>query len=134
MKNTTILILGFIIIIAIGGFVFANLENNQTGNTVNNAVSGNVAETNNGNMQKITLSMKNGNYYPNTIKVKANEPVSISLDSSIRGCYRAFTIRQLGIAKRLATPSDTLNFTPTQKGTYRFACSMGMGYGTLIVE
>ena len=53
----------------------------------------------------------------------------------LTGCPTlTFTIRQLGLAKRLTTPSDTLDFTPTQKGTFRFACSMGMGTGTLIVE
>ena len=134
MKNTTILILGFIIIIAIGGFVFANLENNQTGNTVNNAVSGNVAETNNGNMQKITLSMKNGNYYPNTIRAKMGIPVSLTLDKSISGCYREFVVPDLGIDEVSSSPSDKIQFTPKEKGTFKFRCGMGMGTGTLIVE
>lgn len=85
-------------------------------------------------VQKIVLSMKDYNYYPSTITVKAGQPVSISLDSSITGCYRSFTIKGLGLAKNLPKPSDTLDFVPEQPGTYTFACSMGMGYGTLIVE
>ena len=87
-----------------------------------------------GDIQEITLSMKNYNYYPQTIKVKVNEPVRIYLDNSVGGCYRAFTIRSLGISKRLQTPKDYVEFTPTEKGTFGFACSMGMGTGTLIVE
>ena len=96
-----------------------------------NIISGDNA---NGQMQKIVLGIKNYNYYPNTIKVKAGEPVRIYLDNSVVGCYRSFTIREFGIAKYLKTPNDYIEFTPNKKGTFRFACSMGMGTGTLIVE
>ena len=41
---------------------------------------------------------------------------------------------ELGISKYLGTPNDYIEFTPTEKGTFRFACSMGMGTGTLVVE
>lgn len=84
--------------------------------------------------QQITLSMKNANYYPNTITVKENVPVALTLDKSVGGCLRSFTIKDLGVNKYSAQPADTITFTPTKKGTYRFACSMGMGFGTLIVE
>lgn len=87
-----------------------------------------------GEVQEITLSMKNYNYYPNTITVKAGQPVSITLDNSVGGCYRSFVIRDLGVSKYTKSPSDTIDFTPTKKGTFRFACSMGMGTGTIIVE
>lgn len=86
-----------------------------------------------GNLE-IVLGMKNFNYYPNTIKIKANIPVEISLDNTVQGCYRDFTIRALGIEKYLRTPQDTLTFTPTKSGTFTFACSMNMGTGKLIVE
>ena len=85
-------------------------------------------------MQKVVISEKNLNYYPNEIKVKAGQPVSISLDSSVTGCLRSFNIRDLGVSKNAKTPSDTIDFTPIKKGTFKFACSMGMGYGSIIVE
>ncbi len=90
--------------------------------------------TSNGEVQKVILSYKSGNYYPQTVTVKSGQPVEISLDSSVKGCYRSFTISSLNVKKYLASPSDSVTFTPTKKGTYRFACSMGMGTGTLIVE
>lgn len=129
MKNTTIAILAFLAIIAVGAFFFL-----RGGNTTGNVVADNTnSENNNGEVQNVVIGMKNYNYYPNTIKVKAGIPVSISLDSSAVGCSRYFTIPQLRLSKNFATPSDTLVFTP-QKGTYRFQCGMGMYYGTLIVE
>ena len=84
--------------------------------------------------QKVTIGMKNGNYYPNTLTVNAGQPVELALDSSVTGCFRSFTIRELGISKYVKTPADTITFTLPRAGTYAFACSMGMGYGTLIVE
>jgi plastocyanin domain-containing protein len=87
-----------------------------------------------GSIQKVILGMKNYNYYPNTIKVQAGKPVSITLDSSVAGCLRSFNIKDLGVSKYAKTPSETIDFTPTKKGTFRFACVMGMGYGTIIVE
>lgn len=127
MKNTTILVFALILLIIIGGFIF--LKTNLNGETVKNSVN-----SGKNNVQKITLSMKNYNYYPNTITVKANQPVSIILDNSIGGCYRGFVIRDLGVQKYSQNPGDTIDFTPTQKGTFRFSCSMGMGTGTIIVE
>ena len=129
MKNTTILISIVLIIAVIGSFLYINSGYaSSNGNAAEN-VNTETTET-----QKITLSYKNGNYYPNTITAKANEPVEITLGSSVKGCYRSFTISALNVRKYLATPSDSVTFTPAQKGTYRFACSMGMGTGTLIVE
>ncbi|MDO8555988.1 MAG: cupredoxin domain-containing protein [Nanoarchaeota archaeon] len=121
-KNILQLIIIALLVISAGWFVMSNRaaasENNQ------GTITGQV----------ITLSMKNGNYYPNTITVKAGQPVTITLDKSIKGCYRSFTIPTLGIQKNLPTPNDALTFTLPQPGSYRFACSMGMGTGTIIAE
>ena len=128
MKNTTIAVISILTILAIGIFFFANGQATSSGNSVSSN------NQNSGSVQKIVLTYKNYNYYPQTITVKAGQPVSISLDNSIKGCFRYFTIPQLNLQKSLPTPSDTLDFTPTQPGTYRFACGMGMGYGTLVVQ
>ncbi len=87
-----------------------------------------------GEVQKITLGMKNYNYYPNTITVKSGIPVEITLDSSVSGCYRSFVVQQFGVSTYSQNPAQTIRFTPDKKGTFQFQCSMGMGYGTLVVE
>ena len=93
-----------------------------------------VAGAGSGEVREFTLGMKNYNYYPDSITVKAGQPVKISLDKTAQGCFRDFTIRDLGVRKYLQKTSDFVEFTPTKKGTYTFACSMGMGYGKLIVK
>ena len=134
MKNTTILVIIGIVIVAVGAFIFMNSDN-SSGN-----VNGSVTAENKdpaviqGETQKVMIGIKNYNYYPNTIEVEAGKPVEITLDKSVTGCYRSFNIKSLGISKNAKTPEDKIIFTPTKPGTYTFACAMGMGYGKLIVK
>ena len=88
-----------------------------------------------GNTQVINLGVANYNYDPETITVEAGRPVRIvgNMDQ-LGGCLRAFTIPQLGISKLFKNGDNVMEFTPTQKGTFGFSCSMGMGTGSLIVK
>ncbi len=119
-----------LIVLAVGIFMFFG----ASGSSATNGTVGDVVNTGNADTQKITLGTKNYNYFPNTMTVKAGKPVSITLDSSVSGCLRSFTIKALGVSGYSQNPSQTIDFTPNQKGTFKFACSMGMGYGTIIVE
>ena len=87
-------------------------NNNVTGNT--------IQEDSNGDYQKVVLGIKDYNYYPNTITVKANQPVRIYLDESVGGCYRSFTVREFGVSKYLRSPEDYVEFVPTKTGTFGF--------------
>ncbi|MEK6910572.1 MAG: cupredoxin domain-containing protein [Nanoarchaeota archaeon] len=115
---------GVVFLIIIGAGVFFLDGSKSQGKSVLNT----------GEVQLVTLSEKNMNYYPNTINVKVGQPVSITLDSSVAGCLRSFNIKDLGVKGYSQNPGQTIDFTPSKKGTYRFACSMGMGYGNIIVE
>ena len=122
---------GIIILISFFGyFIFGSSDDG----VIAGGIIGNIVAVNsNKGVQKVVLGLKDFNYYPNTIKVKAGKPVSISLDESISGCLRDFTIRDFGIRKYLRTPSDTVEFTPSKSGIYRFSCSMGMYTGSFNV-
>ncbi len=126
VKKSTAYIFGIILLVVVAGFFMLRGGGSST--------TGEVVADSNGDFQKVTIGMKGYNYYPNTVKVKAEEPVRIYLDKSVGGCYRSFNIKSLGVSKYLATPNDYVEFTPTKPGRYGFACSMGMGTGTLIVE
>jgi len=124
MKNTTMLAIIGMFILGAGYFIFVSGNGN-----------GNAVVTNgNGEVQKVSIGMKDYNYYPNTIKVKAGEPVEITLDKSVSGCLRSFTIRDFGVNQYSKSPDEKIKFTPDKKGTFTFACSMGMAYGKIIVE
>ena len=126
IKKSTLYTIGILLLIAISGYVMIKDEVSPTGNVIN--------DNSNEDFQKVVLGIKDYNYYPNTVTVKSGKPVRVYLDSSVSGCLRSFTIRDFGIAKNLPTPEDYVEFTPTKKGTFQFACSMGMGTGKLIVE
>ena len=122
IPKKTILVVIVISVLLIAGVFFFFSGKSVSGNVVN-AVE----------VQKITLGM-NGNYYPNSLTVKAGVPVEITLDSSIRGCYRNFNIPGLRVSQSSSSPTDTIKFTPKEKGTFNFRCSMGMGTGTIVVD
>lgn len=124
-KKTSFYLIGLVILIALGVYFVR-------GGFVSTSDSGSNFKSS-GGIQDITLSFKNGNYYPNTITVQPNVPVRIRLDDSVRGCYRSFTVRSFGVSKYLATSSDYVEFTPDKEGVFGFACSMGMGTGKLVV-
>lgn len=123
MKQTTIFLL-VITVIAVAALVIVFAQSSP--------INGNVMSA--GEVQKVVIGARGGQFHPQTISVKAGQPVELSLDSSVQGCLRDFTIRDFNIHEYLATPQDTLTFTPQEKGEYSFACSMGMAFGKLVVE
>ena len=138
-KSTLIVIVS---ILVIGGFITFALvkmvsgkDNPLTGDLVQGGQQGTNIVTNKGDVQIVKLGVANYNYDPNTINVQAGKLVRIigNMDQ-LSGCLRAFTIPKLGISKIFSKNDNVLEFTPSQPGSYAFSCSMGMGYGTLIVS
>src|SRR3989338_4579515 len=126
MKKTTLYAALAIVLIIGFGFFLVNSRGGASSTESNDGGS-------NGDVQKVVIGMKSGNYYPQEIRVKVNQPVEIYLDGSVGGCLRDFTIRDFEIHQYLQTPQDKITFTPTKTGTFIFACSMGMGTGKLVV-
>jgi len=126
MKNTTVLLLIGILIFVVGGFVFIKAK------SVN--IEGNEGQIITGEMQQVVLS-QDGYNYKDTI-AEAGRPLSISADSSVGGCLRSvvFNVKGKKYSKYLKSPQDTLQLPALSKGTYTFSCSMGMGYGKLVVN
>jgi len=118
-----------IFVLVVGGFVFVNGKNGVTANVVSND-----AQVVQGQMQQVVLSQNGYNYKDAT--AQAGKPISLSADSSVGGCLRSvsFNIEGKRYSKYLRTSEDTLELPALPKGTYNFACSMGMGYGKLIVQ
>lgn len=129
MQKSTLYGLILFVMVVAGGLFLTKSDANPgvTGNVVANGVP-------TGAFQEVVLGIRDYNYYPEEVTVKANEPVRLSMDKTSQGCFRDFTIRELGVRKYLMNEDDYVEFTPTKTGTYTFSCSMGMGLGKLIVE
>ena len=126
MKNTTMLFIIMAMLFLVGGFVFVN------GRASTNVVS-NSGETFQGETQRIVLSQDDLNY--KDAKAQADKPITISADSSVKGCLRSvvFNLDGKKYSKYLRNPEDTLQLPALSKGTYTYSCTMGMGFGKLIV-
>ncbi|MEK6846797.1 MAG: hypothetical protein AABY16_01375 [Nanoarchaeota archaeon] len=127
MKNTTILLIIGILIIAVGFFVFSGArEQSVTGNV--------IAGSNSGDAQEIVLSQEGLNY--KDVEAEAGKPIKISADSSVKGCLRSvsFNIGGKRYLKYLGSSQDFLELPALDKGIYTFTCSMSMGAGKLGVE
>lgn len=87
-------------------------------------------------VQKVTLYVSNSGYSPRTFRVQKDVPVELTLltKGSVYSCATAFTFKAFNIYELLG-PSDSKvkKFTPTKKGIFTFACSMGMYSGTMEV-
>lgn len=86
-------------------------------------------------VQKATITIKSGGYTPNYFVVRSGVPVELTLESSgVYSCASSFTFKKFKIFEQLKpTDKKTLTFTPTEKGEFTFACSMGMYQGVMKV-
>lgn len=93
------------------------------------------------------IEIEGGAFYfePNEIRVRAGEPVTVTLNSVSEDdgmdMKHDFVIDELNVQSEEAAEgeSTTFTFTPTEPGEYEFYCSVGEHrangmFGTLIVE
>ncbi len=123
----------FLGIVFVGGYIVLGSAKSNGNTITGNVVVGNP-ELLQGEVQRVVLSQEGLNYDPSEVRVKVNQPVSISADEKVKGCLRSVVIRELGLSKYLKTAAETLDFIPEQKGIYTLTCSMGMGSTKLVVE
>ncbi len=74
-------------------------------------------------------------YSPSYLKVKQGVPLSLSIESKdAYNCAGAFRIPSYKIAKNvMPNTTETVQFTPQEKGKIAFTCSMGMYKGVIEV-
>ena len=89
----------------------------------------------NGDVQRVELGVKDYNYYPNVINLKYNVPAEIIVDTSkVRGCLQSIVIPGFNVRKYVTPSDNVIRFLPNKKGEFGFSCSMGMGFGKIIVN
>ena len=136
-KNDKIII-GLIIVALVMAFFYFNPVNFNDYNTdsFDNGKNEDIvyAEQKDGE-QVIELSVKNGNYYPQVIGLKQNIPAKIIVDmDSVKGCLTSIRVPKFKVSENVNINDNVIEFIPSEKGSFPFMCSMGMGTGTIIVE
>ena len=86
-------------------------------------------------VQVIEMTQSASGYSPKTLRVKAGIPVRwvITSESSFT-CASSIVVPSLGIRTNLKKGENVIEFTPTEKGSIPYSCSMGMYRGTILVE
>ena len=87
-------------------------------------------------VQKATVTVQDGKYSPSTIEVKKGKPVQITFKGGKNmGCGAIIEFKTLKQTKTVAEgKSVTFSFTPTSVGEIKFACSMDMIRGKVVVK
>ncbi|MBI3963802.1 MAG: sulfite exporter TauE/SafE family protein [Candidatus Kerfeldbacteria bacterium] len=86
-------------------------------------------------VQRVTIDVRSNGYTPNRFRVASGKPVVLTVQTNdVYTCAASFTFRAFGIFTTMQpTDRKVFTFTPQQKGTYTFSCSMGMYTGTMEV-
>jgi len=98
------------------------------------AVSGETAAKVENGVQIVNSTLSGGRY-PN-ITVQAGIPVKWVIDApkgSINGCNNRMLIQEYGIEYQFKSGENVVEFTPTEPGTIRYTCWMGMISGSITV-
>ena len=85
-------------------------------------------------VQEIYMKQNADGYSPNSFTITQGIPVRwIITSETINTCASSIISSQLGIRQGLRKGENIIEFTPTEAGTMRFSCTMGMYTGSFNV-
>lgn len=85
-------------------------------------------------VQVVRMNQMSGGYSPNKFTIKKGMPVKwIVTSKDVYSCASSLISQQLGIRTGLQLGENVFEFTPTETGTIRFSCMMGMYTGSFTV-
>jgi plastocyanin domain-containing protein len=62
-------------------------------------------------------------------------PAEIVVDTNkVKGCLQSIVIPDFNVRKYVTPKDNVIRFIPDKKGKFSYSCSMGMGYGQIIVN
>ena len=85
--------------------------------------------------QEIRMTVDSRGFTPNKFVLKKGVPVHWIIDGKVlNSCNRAIQVPAYGLKFDVKQGEQTIEFTPTEVGTIRWSCWMGMIQGTFIVK
>ncbi len=89
----------------------------------------------NTDFQEIRMDVTRAGYTPSTFTLKKGVPVKWIIDGKeLGGCNNAIIVPSLGLEFDIKKGEQTIEFTPTEVGTIRWSCWMGMIRGSFVVK
>lgn len=88
-----------------------------------------------GGSQEVTITVEGG-YSPSVVRAKQGQPLRLIFDRKEKSpCSEEVVISEFGVRRFLKPFEKTvIDVTPTQTGTFAFACGMSMLRGQIEVE
>lgn len=88
----------------------------------------------NNGVQEVRMRQLSAGYRPNSFTIQKGIPVRWIITSEDQyTCASSLVVQKLGIRKSLQLGENIIEFTPSETGTIRFSCSMGMYTGSFTV-
>lgn len=85
--------------------------------------------------QEIRMDVTRSGYVPNTFTLKKGVPVKWIINGKeLTGCNNAIIVPSLGLEFDIKKGEQIIEFTPTEAGTIRWSCWMGMIRGSFSVK
>ncbi len=136
MKVSAVLVLVLGIVMANRGLSLLGFGTNISSSSANNSASqsSGITATMEGDVQVINTDLS-PRRYPDIV-VKKDVPVKFVINATsdtLTGCNNEIIINEYGIDKKLTEGENVIEFTPTEVGTYRYSCWMGMIRATITV-
>jgi copper ion binding protein len=89
----------------------------------------------NTDFQEIRMDVTRSGYVPNSFTLKKGVPVKWIINGKeLTGCNKGIIVPTLGLEFDIKKGEQTIEFTPTEAGTIRWSCWMGMIQGSFIVK
>lgn len=85
-------------------------------------------------IQEVRMAQNARGYTPNIFTIKNGIPVTWIIDSKDNySCASSIVSQKIGVRQNLTLGKNIIKFTPTEVGSIRFSCSMGMYTGSFTV-
>ena len=85
-------------------------------------------------VQVINMTQDGSGYHPNSFTIKKGVPVRwVVTSTDANTCAASIFSAQINVRKILSLGQNVIEFTPTETGSIRFSCSMGMYTGSFNV-
>jgi len=117
------------------GFDIGTTTGNDPKTTIDSAPSSQQPENVTTDFQEIRMEVNRYGYVPSTFVLKKGVPVKWIINGKeLTGCNDAIQVPALGLEFDVKKGEQTIEFTPTEAGTIRWSCWMGMIRGSFIVK
>lgn len=123
MSKSLLIGLGVFLAVIVIGFYFVNNAKVKPGPSQNSGITASTVPS--GPVKTISVSAKEFAYTPSTITVNKGDTVTINFTNNGTTAHN-LTITELGVATKSIGPgeSDSVTFTPSASGSYKFFCSI----------